>query len=226
MIMNAREGSESQVANALEYLCETYWYPVYAYVRRRGHKGEDAQDITQAFLARMVHREIFQKADPTKGKLRAFMLNNLKFFLNNWRNKEIALKRGGGSKPLSINVEWAENRYQFEPVDDLTPDKLFDRRWALTLLEEVLKKLKDYYRDELAKEDLFQTLKPTICGGKTSKPYAVIAERFGVKENTIKAEVKRLRDRYIRRLEAAIGDTVGTEEEMDDEKQYLMSLFG
>lgn len=225
VIGRAQEGSASQVEEAMESLCSIYWYPAYAYVRRRGFGSEDAEDITQAFLAKMVTREVFQMADPTKGKFRAFLLHNLKFFISNWRDFQNAEKRGGGEQPISIDAEKAEGRYKYEPIDDTTPDQIFDRQWALTLLEHVLSDLRSYYQTKLGKEDLFESLKATVYGAKTSDSYAKIAAQFGVTENTIKTEVKRLRERYVRRLEAAIADTVGTEEEMDDEKQFLMNLF-
>ncbi len=225
LVIQARDGSEVQAKVALNDLCQRYWYPLYVYLRGQGRTPLDAEDMTQAFFKHLHEGEVFQQASPEKGKLRAFLLVSLKNFCLNWQRKESAAKRGGGVPSLSIDREWAENRFQFEPVESVTPEELYDRRWAMTMLEKVLQDLEKHYHNQLGKGELFDAIKPTIAGGSKPQPYRDLAERFSVSENTIKSEVRRLRKRFRQLIEAEIAETTESPAEQREEIQYLLSLF-
>src|SRR6185503_6115636 len=156
-IMAARQGSGA-AAEALNRLCSTYWYPIYAYIRRKGHSDEDAKDIAQSFFLHVLERNLFGFADRTKGKFRSFLLGSLNYFLANRKEFEQAKKRGGGVLFISLDEKTPEERYALEPVHELSPEKLFERRWALELHEQAIHHLReDYSRD--GKEPLFDHLK-------------------------------------------------------------------
>jgi RNA polymerase sigma factor (sigma-70 family) len=220
VVLMAGRSHTPRSRDALANLCQTYWYPLYAYVRRRGYSAADAQDLTQEFFARLLERESLANADPGRGRFRSFLLTAMNHFLIGEWERARAQKRGGGREPLSLELAAAEKRYDLEPADDSTPDKMFDRQWALTLLDKVVGCLEGEYRRE-NKAELFAALKETLAGTRESQPYAVLAERLGMSEGAVKVAVHRLRKRYREFLQAEIADTVTSPEEADEEMKHL-----
>ena len=218
-------GTDSpQAHQALETLCRNYWYPLYAYVRRQGHSAHDAQDLTQAFFARLLEKNYLADVQREKGRFRSFLLASLKHFLANEWDREQALKRGGGKRLIALDEESAESRYRLEPKDDLSADKIYERRWALTLLEQVLAKLRGEFEKD-GKLDQFETLKQYLSGGRTSVSYAQAADKLGMNEGAIKVAVHRLRKRYRELLRAEIVQTVATASEVEAEIRYLFAAL-
>jgi RNA polymerase sigma-70 factor (ECF subfamily) len=224
VVLAARESDASQAAAALEKLCRTYWYPLYAYVRRKGYGAEDAQDLTQEFFARLLARNFLNVADRNKGKFRSFLLGSLEHFLAREWTRAHAQKRGGGKAVFSLDELNAENRYLLEPADELTADKIFDRRWATTLLDQAMSRL----REECAaggKGDLFEKAQNYLAGEKGEASYAEIAAALNMSEGAVKVAVHRLRQRYGELVRAEIAQTVAISEEADEELRYLFAVL-
>lgn len=222
--MTARQSDSVDARAALGKLCRMYWHPIYAFVRRRGYSAEDAQDLTQEFFARLLEKNWLGDVDPVKGRFRSFLLASVKNFLANEWDKARAQKRGGGQVPIPIDVKTAESSCGFEPADNVTAEKIFERRWALTLLEQVLQRLRDEYTRS-GKERLFEQLKQTLTEESRSVAYAEIAARLGMTEGSIKVAVYRLRQRYRQLLRAEIADTVAGPEEVEEELRALFAAF-
>ena len=195
LVRQAAGGADAAAAQALSSLCEAYWYPVYAFIRRSGKAAHDAEDLTQGFFARVLEKEIFAAADPGKGKLRNFLLTCLRRFLASEHHRAMAQKRGA-AVVVSFSSDWAEQAYATEPVDDLTPDRLFQRRWALTVLEFSLQLLREEFAAD-GKSALFDTLRPFLgFGPDPEKRYEEIAAASGTPIGTLKTQVFRLRQRW------------------------------
>ncbi len=209
---------------ALSKLCEDYWYPLYAYVRRRGHSPEDAQDLTQEFFARLLAAQSLANLGPAKGKFRAFLLASLNHFLANEWDRARAIKRGGGAAPISFDAMAPEERYRSEPVDNATAEKIYERRWTLALLDQVLKQLRTEY-EKSGKSALFDKLKIILTLGKGAVPLAQISAELGTTEGAVKIAAHRLRQRYREVLTEKVAQTVSTVEEIDDEIRYLFSTL-
>jgi RNA polymerase sigma-70 factor (ECF subfamily) len=223
-VIAAGHGSSREAEVALEELCRTYWFPLYVYVRRQTATREDAEDLTQAFFARFLEKNYLEKLTAQKGKFRAFLLASLKHFLANEWDRANRQKRGGGVTTLSLDWQDADARYQIEPVDDSSPDKLFDRTWAVTLLEKVLGRL----RDENASEDqiqLFDHLKGFLMIGASAIPYGEAAARLNTTEGAVRVAVHRLRRRYRELLREEIGQTLSDSAQVDEEMRTLFSAF-
>ncbi len=210
-------------ADALAELCRTYWYPLYAFIRRRGYESHAAEDLTQEFFARLLDKRLLAGADREKGKFRAFLLAAVKNFLANEWDRSRAQKRGGGRAVVAWDALSAEARYQLEPAHELTPERLFERRWALGLLDQVLARLQDEF-DEGGKARLFDALKGTLAGGMI-ETYAAIADRLGISEVAVKVAVHRLRRRYRELLRAEIAHTVADPAEIDEEIRHLLNCL-
>jgi RNA polymerase sigma-70 factor (ECF subfamily) len=224
LVVSAGRNDTPLARNALEKLCRAYWFPIYAFVRRQGHCPHDAQDLTQDFFARLLEKKQLAGADPSKGRFRSFLLASLKHFLANEWDKAKAQKRGGGQVMIPIDIKSAENSGGFEPADNLTAEKIFERRWALTLLEQVLRRLRaEYVRDD--REKLFEQLKPTLTETSRTVGYAEIATRLGTTEGAVKVAVHRLRQRYRELLRAEIADTVASPGEVEDEIRNLFAAL-
>ncbi len=207
---------------ALEALCSAYWYPIYAFIRRRGHDAEAAADLAQGFFAALLESDAFFGLDPAKGKFRAFLLASCQHFLAHERDRANALKRGGGRTIASLDD--AEGRYRREPSHDLTPEALFDRRYALALLDATLDELRaDFARRGQA--DHFDALKPTLTGDARNVPYREIADRLGTTEGAVQVAVHRLRKRYREALRDRIAQTVAGPSEIDDEIRDLFAAL-
>lgn len=211
-------------AQALERLCRTYWYPLYAYVRRRGYSPEDAQDLTQDFFARLLQRDWLARADHAKGRFRTFLLTAMERFLANEWHRNRTLKRGGGRSPLPLQMENGESQYCAEPVESRTPEQVFERRWALTLLGEVLQRMEADYRQD-GKAELFTALYPLLAGERERLAYSEEAHRLGMSEGALRVAVHRLRERYRELLRIEIGHTVISDEEVEAELRHLFKVL-
>jgi RNA polymerase sigma-70 factor (ECF subfamily) len=222
MVVAAAGGDSTKARRALEHLCETYWYPLYAFVRREGHGADDAQDLTQEFFARLLEKNWLDAVDREKGKFRSFLLAAMRHFLANEWDRANRLKRGGGQAVLSLDAESAEARYALEPADRMTADRIFERRWALTLLEQVLERLRKEFI-AAGRCRLFEELKAALTGEKI--PYAEIAARLNLNEGAVRVAVHRLRLRYRDLIRAEIAETVAGEDEVDAEVQHLFAAL-
>ena len=217
VVLSAAGKKDSVLAGqSLEKLCRVYWLPLYTYIRRQGESPHDAQDLTQEFFARFLEKDFLASVDPGKGRFRSFLLASLKHFLSNQRDRARAQKRGGGQTPLSLDFSSAETQVVFQPADGQTPEKAFEKRWALTLLEESLKRLRKEYADR-GREALFEQLKTTLTEGRGGTAYAELSARLGMSEAAVKMAVLRLRQRYREVLRAEIAQTVSQESEVEDE---------
>jgi RNA polymerase sigma-70 factor (ECF subfamily) len=216
-------GEESALARAaLDQLCRKYWYPLYSFIRRRGYSPHDAQDLTQAFLARLVEHHGLERVTPELGRFRTFLLASLKNFLANDWDRTHARKRGGAIAIVSLDQAVAESRFRLEPSHDWTPERHFERQWAVTLLDQVLLDLSASYHAE-GNGKLFDELKAVLTGQRAA--YAEIAARLGRREGAIKVAVHRLRHRYRELVRARIAETV-EESEVDDELRHLAVVLG
>jgi RNA polymerase sigma-70 factor (ECF subfamily) len=225
VVLSAREAESPQSAAALETLCRTYWYPLYAYLRRQGRLPPDAQDLTQDFFARLLQKDYLQAAAREKGKFRTFLLVAFKRFLANEWDRAHAQKRGGFAPVVSIDEELAESRFAAEPSHNVPPDVLFDRQWAMTLLERAMTQLQaEYVASGRAK--LFEYLQSCLAREESALPYAEIAARLNLTEAAVKMAVHRLRARYREILRAEIAHTVSSAEEVEEEIHHLFSAFG
>ena len=223
-MVDVRKADEGSRANALAELCEVYWYPVYGFVRRSGKESEEAKDLTQGFFADLLRRDGFAKADPNVGKMRTFLLTTLRRYMANSHSAENAQKRGGGCEVLSIDNEEAEGRYAIDPSTDLTPDQMFDRSWARALFEKAFDRLREQH-EASGKLKTFETLKPFLAKGESGDTYAEAAKELDQTESAIGVMVFRLRKRFRSSLENEIRNTLGSEDEFDDELQHLFSVF-
>ena len=224
VVLAAGRSDSTRARNALEKLCQTYWYPLYAFVRRLGHSSHDSEDLVQAFFAQCLEKNYLGAADQAKGRFRSFLLTALKRFLANEWDKARTRKRGGGAPPISLDALTAEQRYALEPAELLSADRLFERRWALTLLDKVLSRLRE---EQIAagRNTAFELLKDSLTAGGHGVPYAELAARSGMSEGAVKVAVHRLRQRYRELLEAEIANTVASPEDVADERRYLLSAL-
>ena len=209
---------------ALEKLCRTYWYPLYAYVRRRGHSPADAQDLTQGFFAALLEGNYLSRADREQGRFRTFLLTAINNFLHNEHDRATALKRGGGREIVSWEEKVAEGRYALEPAAGLSPEQIYERRWAATLLEQVLARLRQE-SSPAGKEELFDQLKPHLWREDDATPYAQLATSFSMTVAALKVTVHRLRQRYRDLLRDEIAQTVAEQTEIEGEIQYLIRVM-
>jgi RNA polymerase sigma-70 factor (ECF subfamily) len=224
LVLSAGEDSRPESRKALSDLCEAYWYPLYYYVRRRGHGAEDARDLTQEFFATLLEKESLRVADPARGRFRSFLLGSLSHFLaNEWRRRS-AQKRGGRRGPLPFDLGSAEDRYAREPAHDLTPEKAFERRWAILLLDGTLSRLRNEYA-AAGKVALFEKLSPYLAGRKGAA-YGEVARALDLSEGAVKVAVHRLRRRCRDLLRAEVAQTVDDPAEVDEELRHLMSAVG
>ncbi len=224
MILAAGDASSPSARAALEALCRAYWYPLYAYVRRKGYVSEDALDLTQEFFARLLARNYLTVADRNKGKFRSFLLGSLEHFLAREWTKAHAQKRGGGLSLISLDELDAENRYLREPAHELTPEKIYDRRWATTLVEQSMSRLCEECVAN-GKRDLFSKVQNLLSGEKGEASYAEIAAALQMSEGALKVAVHRLRQRYGELVRAEIAQTVTTPEEADEELRHLFAVL-
>lgn len=219
VVLGAGEKDTTRAQDALGRLCQTYWYPLYAYVRQRGHSPQDAQDLTQEFFARLLAKKTLREINREGGKFRSFLLTAMNHFLvDEWRKLK-AEKRGAG-QIVSLDGREAETRYGREPVDKITPEKLFEQNWALTLLDTVYTRLESEY-EEQGKGAQFEALRFCLTGERSQAPYAELAKQLGMAENTVKTLVHRLRRRYRELLREEVGQSVANQGEAEEELRCL-----
>jgi DNA-directed RNA polymerase specialized sigma24 family protein len=224
VVLSAGQSNSGQAVEALEKLCRTYWYPLYAYVRRQGHSPEEAQDLTQDFFARFLAKDYLHEVDRSKGRFRSFLLAAMKHFLANEWDRSRAQKRGGRIHFVPLENEAAERRYQGELATELSPDKLYEQRWACVLLEQVMEHLERDF-DAGGQSELFRALKPFLVGDHPEKNYAGLAVKLYASEAALKMKVQRLRHRYQSLLRQEIANTLGSPDEVEDEIRYLFSVL-
>jgi RNA polymerase sigma-70 factor (ECF subfamily) len=224
VVLAAARSDTPRAQAALEHLCQTYWYPLYAFIRRRGNSSEDAKDLTQAFFLSLLKGGSIGRADQSRGRFRSFLLGAANHFLAREWAKEQAQKRGGGQQVLSLDLAAAESRFALEPAHPDTPDKAFDREWARILLDTVLTRLESEYRQE-GKAGLFEALKQTLAGTSETQPHAVTAVQLKMNEGAVRVAVHRLRGRYRELLRAEIADTVASPDEVKSELRHLFKTI-
>jgi RNA polymerase sigma-70 factor (ECF subfamily) len=225
MVVSAGGPHSSEAGRALAALCENYWFPLYAFVRHAGYTAEDAQDLTQEFFVRLLTKNYLAVADRQRGRFRSFLLGAMKHFLANQERHQAAQKRGGHGLTISLDFHTGESRYsQIEPVDHLTPERLYEKRWALTLLDLVLIRLREEFRGA-GKLNLFDTLKQFLAGGTAKPAYLEVAEQLDMTEGAVKVAVHRLRRRYRKLLKEEIARTTAGPEEMEDELGELLAAL-
>lgn len=222
-MLAAGRNDTTRAHDALAKLCQAYWHPLYAYVRRRGYTPEDAQDLTQGFFAHLLARNAVATVHPDKGRFRSFLLASLNHFLSDEWDKTRAQKRDAG-KTISFDTQTAETWLNQLPAQNLTPEQAFERRWALSLLEQVYRKLEDEHRQQ-GKDVLFDALRMTLAGPGNATPYAELARQLGMTEAAVKVTVHRLRQRYRALLRETIAETVTTRDEVEDELRYLVRIL-
>lgn len=210
---------------ALASLCETYWYPTYAFVRRRGHSVDDAKDLTQEFFSRVLEKHYLTGARRERGKFRSFLLASVSHFLANEWDRTHAQKRGGAAGALSLDFETAEGRFRREPAHELTPEALFEKHWALTVLDHVLALLREEYGSR-GQSRQFEHMKPFLLDGQARGDYQRLAGELEMSDGAVKVAVHRLRRRYGDLLRAEIAQTVADPAEVDEEIRYLVAALG
>ena len=223
LVVNAGHRTDAVSSQALASLCERYWYPLYAYVRRRGYAVEQAQDLTQEFFARVIEKRYIERADRNKGRFRTFLLSSLTCFLSDDMDRRQALKRGGGCTALSFEIRNGEEIYRREPSHTETPERIFERRWAMAVLERALARLRNEFGGEA---DHFERLKIFLSGeGGAAAPYAELARELNTTEGALKTAIHRLRKKYREVLRAEIAETVAEPGEIEGEIRYLASAL-
>jgi RNA polymerase sigma-70 factor (ECF subfamily) len=225
MVLAAGREPTGEGRRAMAALCERYWYPVYAFVRRQGCDPDEAMDVTQGFFARLLEKHDLAAVERGQGRFRSWLLAAVKHYLANERDKARAEKRGGGVRPLSIDPADAEDRYRLEPSHEMTPERVFERRWALALLEQTLSALRTECRAD-GKEGLFDALKGHLGGRGSEAPYREVGEALGMAEGTVRMAAHRLRRRYRDLLREHIAGTVETAEQLEEEIAFLFSAVG
>ena len=220
VVLAAGEDDSEPSRRALEALCQAYWHPIYCYVRRKGHGPDDAQDLTQEFFAQLIAKQHLRLADRDKGKFRSFLLATLHFFLAREWSRAHRQRRGGQYKFVSLDQSSAEEQYQIEQVDDDTPEKDFQRQWALTVLKQTMNTLEGECA-RAGKADLLREVKHLLSGDRDGATYPAIGLRLSMKESAIRVAVHRLRQRYGELLRAEIAQTVESEGEVEEELRCL-----
>jgi RNA polymerase sigma factor (sigma-70 family) len=229
IVLEAGRGKRNEVQPdadaALATLCQNYWFPLYAYVRRRVRDVSEAQDLTQAFFARLLEKDLLAQATPERGRFRSFLLTAMQNFLTNEWQKGQAAKRGGGARVMSLDFASGDSRLNFEPGHDWTAERIFERSWAITLLDRVLARLRDEHVSS-GKEKLFELLRPYIGGKRDEGSLAEIAAQLEMTEGAVKVAAHRLRKRYRELLRAELSQTVESEAEIDAEIAWLFRALG
>lgn len=222
-VLAAREAPSAESRQALEALCGIYWYPLYAFVRRQGHDADEARDLTQAYFAELLDKGYLEDYDPSRGRFRVFLKVSVKHFLSKEREKARAWRRGGRTEVLSLDADDIESRYRHEPVDRLTPEEIFERRWTLTVLERALGRLRHEQEDNGRGAD-FARLEGFLTG-RDATPYREVAAELGISEGAVKTTVQRLRKRLGILLRDEIAQTVSSPDQIDDEVRHLLGVM-
>ena len=222
LVVAAGDPQRKEARSALISLCETYWYPLYAYLRRGGHSADEAQDLVQEFFVRVLQGRYLDRADPEKGRFRSFILTSLKFFVADQGDRQRAQKRGGGAI-VPLEISGGEERYQREPAHDETPERIFERRWALSLLDRVVGRLRDEFVQH-GRPEHFERLKVFLLG-QSDAPYAPLAREMNTSEGALKVAIHRLRKRYRELFRQEIASTVANPAEVESELRYLAATL-
>ena len=225
LVVRASGSSPEQAAAALEILCKAYWYPLYAFVRRQGHAPHDAQDLTQEFFARLLARRDLEHVNPAKGRFRSFLLASMNHFLANEWDKARALKRGGGRQAISLDEADAEGRYAQEDSPSLSPEMLFEQRWAMTVLDAAMARLRVEF-SAAGKARQFEVLKDFLSGVAADGDYAAVAGSLGLNPGAVAVAVHRLRQRYKELVRVEIAETVASPLDVEDEMRHLFAALG
>lgn len=224
MVLAARaEDRGGDAREALADLCEAYWYPLYAFIRRRGSDRDTSLDLTQGFFEQLLEQRVLDSLRPGSGRFRSFLLSSLKHYVSNERARESALKRGGRNALIRLDAADAEEREKLEPRDERTPERAYERAWAATVLDRVSRRLKDEF-EEAGKGPLFSGLAPSLTGGEEARPHREVAVELGITESAVKMSLLRMRRRFGRLLREEIALTVESEEEIDGELRHLLSV--
>jgi RNA polymerase sigma-70 factor (ECF subfamily) len=223
-VVLAAQGPSPAAKEALEKLCRTYWRPIYGFVRRQGAESEDAKDLTQGFFALLLERRDLDTLRKEKGRLRSYLLTSLKHFLANERHRAMAIKRGEGQRLIPLEDLRERERAGFEPADALTADQIYERRWALTVLDQVLARLGDEYR-AAGNMRLFDRLQKSLMDEPDRPSQADTAHEFGMTENAVKQAFHRLRQRYRQLLREEIAHTVMVPGDIEDELRHLIAVL-
>ena len=221
-MLAAADGHASQNAEALEQLCRAYWYPLYAFARREGHRPDEAQDAAQEFFSRLLAKNYLQSADPSRGRFRSFLLASFKHMLANERRDASRQKRGGDARIFSLDEQEAEERYRLEPAETATPDRLYERRWAETLLARVLDRLAAEYSGHAMR---FDDLKTFLIEPKGAAAFADVSTRIGVTESALKSVVHRMRRRYAELFHDEVTRTVEKPADIEDEIRHMFAVL-
>ena len=225
LVLSARDKQSPQSADALEKLCRAYWYPLYAYVRRSGQSKENAEDLTQAFFARLLEKNFLDAAEQERGRFRSFLLVALKRFLANEWDSQRAQKRGGEKIHVPLDTEMAERKFQTEfAAAGISPDHAYERRWALTLLEQTMSRLRNEF-ERAEKIDEFERLKIFLTADKKEIPYTTVAAEMQMSEAALRVAVHRLRKRYRELFREEIANTLATGESVDEELRHLLAVL-
>jgi RNA polymerase sigma factor (sigma-70 family) len=224
VVLAAGDSTSPDSKEALENLCRTYWYPLYAYVRHRGFKPQDAEDLVQGFFAYLLETHLVGKAQPDAGRFRSFLLGCMGNYLASEARREHAVKRGSGRSPISWDTDDAERRFALDAALEETPVSLFERKWAVTVLGEAMKRLEQVYRRQ-GKAELFGGLHPFLEDTDKPPTYRQVAERLGLTEGTVAVDIHRLRRRYQAILRGVVAETVGDLDEVNDELQHLFRVL-
>jgi RNA polymerase sigma-70 factor (ECF subfamily) len=224
-LMLARQEGTPEAGEALERLCAAYWYPLYAYVRRSGHSAEDAEDLTQAFFTQILEKNYLGAADRRKGKFRSFLLAALNHFLCNEWDYRKAAKRGGGKPMVSLDEKTPEDRYLLEPSTDVSPETIFENRWAHTVLDQARRKMREEYAAP-KKQRQFELLQSYLIEDAGPAGYADVAGELGMNPNSVAVTVHRMRQRFGELVREEVGRTVARPEEVDSEMRHLCDVVG
>jgi len=222
LVVAAGDPHRKEARSALVSLCESYWYPLYAYLRRRGYSSDQAQDLTQEFFVRVIEGRYLDRAEPEKGRFRAFLLTSLKFFVADEEDRRRAHKRGGGMV-VPLEFSSGEERYQREPGHDETPERIYERRWALSVLDRVVEKLRNEFVQH-GRPDHFERLKVFLLG-QSDAPYAALAQELNTSEGALKVAIHRLRKRYRELFRQEIADTVADPAAVESELRHLAAVL-
>ncbi len=222
-MLAARDGTETEARRALEGLCQTYWLPMYAYARSLGHDEDEARDLTQGFFTYLLEKEILQSVEPSTGRFRSFLFASIKHFISRQDRKERTFKRGGGTTTISLDLQAGEERYVAHPVEKMTPEDIFEHRWAVTVLDRAMDRLESE-SGASDSENQFQFLKPYLTSESPQPPYREVAKTLGMSEGAVKVAVHRLRKRFGMYLRQEIAETVVDPADVDDEVRHLLRV--
>jgi RNA polymerase sigma-70 factor (ECF subfamily) len=225
MILAAGDSQSPGGQKALATLCRDYWLPVYSYIRRRGADAAAAEDLTQAFFTQLLEKKSVKAADRARGRFRAFLLTAVKNFLANERDRDRAKKRGSGRTPISLDIETGEARYKIEPMHEITPERVFEKRWAMALLDRVLAQL-DEEMNRSGQRQRFDRLQRFLVGRDGGKVYAEVGADLGMSESAVKMAVHRMRRRFAALLREEVARTVDDRDKVEAELQHLLSAAG